>query len=144
MSIIIIALTTLVGANYFISSEEMYNQEFYQPVIEEFESYSLAHYERILEVENRYHAGNIEEDAALINLNEDSSIVDTPKTDTLISINSATVEEFEILPGIGPSIASNIVRYRKENGKFESVDDLLNVRGIGKTRLENIRPYLKL
>lgn len=56
-----------------------------------------------------------------------------------ININKATVDELVKLPGIGPAIAARIVEYRAEFGPFKSVDELLNVRGIGKARLEAIR-----
>lgn len=55
-----------------------------------------------------------------------------------ININEAGVEEFSVLPGIGEVLAQRIVDYRNENGAFQSVDDLLNVKGIGKKRFEDI------
>lgn len=59
-----------------------------------------------------------------------------------ININSATAEELESLPGIGPVTARAIVEYRKQNGGFSSVDELLAVHGIGAKRLEQIRPFV--
>jgi competence protein ComEA len=56
-----------------------------------------------------------------------------------ININSATLEELESLPGIGPSLGQRILDYRDENGPFRSVDELLNVSGIGEKRLADIR-----
>ncbi|MEO0082139.1 MAG: helix-hairpin-helix domain-containing protein [candidate division WOR-3 bacterium] len=57
-----------------------------------------------------------------------------------ININTASVELLEQLPGIGPMTARRIVEYREEHGRFSSVDDLLNVKGIGPKKLEAIRP----
>jgi len=56
-----------------------------------------------------------------------------------VDINAATAEELEELMGIGPALAQAIVDYREEHGPFASVDELLEVSGIGETRLDNIR-----
>lgn len=56
-----------------------------------------------------------------------------------ININSASQEELEELPGVGPSIAERIVEHRDANGPFASVDDLQDVKGIGPATLEKIR-----
>jgi competence protein ComEA len=55
------------------------------------------------------------------------------------NINSASAVELEVLPGIGEVIAQEILDYRTENGPFGSVDDLLDVSGIGEVTLENVR-----
>jgi competence protein ComEA len=57
----------------------------------------------------------------------------------LINVNSATATELEALPGVGEVIAQAIVDYRTENGPFTSVDQLLDVSGIGDATLEDIR-----
>ncbi|MEW6459251.1 MAG: ComEA family DNA-binding protein [Bacillota bacterium] len=59
--------------------------------------------------------------------------------DSRININTADRAELERLPGIGPSLAERIIRYREQNGPFSSVDDLKNVSGIGEKRLEGLR-----
>jgi competence protein ComEA len=66
-----------------------------------------------------------------------SSGVDAPAA--LISLSSATVEELDELPGVGPITAQKIVDYRGEHGPFASVDDLDAVPGIGPTRIEQLR-----
>lgn len=55
-----------------------------------------------------------------------------------ISINQAGKEEIMALPGIGDVLAERIVVYRQEHGAFSSVEELLNVEGLGKKRLEEI------
>lgn len=60
----------------------------------------------------------------------------------MININTATQTEFEKLPGIGSSIASKIVNYRKENGKFNTIEDIKNVSGIGEAKFNNIKGYI--
>jgi competence protein ComEA len=56
-----------------------------------------------------------------------------------ISLSSATIEELDELPGVGPITAQKIVDYRAEHGPFASVDDLDAVPGIGPTRIEQLR-----
>ncbi|HHZ18734.1 MAG TPA: ComEA family DNA-binding protein [Acholeplasmataceae bacterium] len=61
-----------------------------------------------------------------------------------ISINSASVEELMRLPGIGESRARSIVDYRKEHGRFNSLEELVNVNGISKNLLEQIKEIICL
>ncbi len=56
-----------------------------------------------------------------------------------ISLNRADAATLETLPGVGPVIAERIVAHRDSNGPFESVDDLLEVPGIGEAKLASIR-----
>jgi len=58
-----------------------------------------------------------------------------------ININTATVEELQTLPKIGPKTAEAIVKYRKEH-PFKSVDELTEIKGIGEKKLEKIKPLV--
>ena len=60
----------------------------------------------------------------------------------LVDANTASAEELDTVPGIGPAIAGRIVAYRTQNGPFGSVADLEAVRGIGPRTLERMSPYL--
>ena len=62
--------------------------------------------------------------------------------DGRIDINTATLEEFESLPGIGPTTAKRIVDYRNVNGRFDTVEDLTEVSGIGEKTIEILRDKL--
>lgn len=62
----------------------------------------------------------------------------------MININTATQTELETLPGIGPSIALNIINYRKDNGKFNSIEDLKQVSGIGESKYSKIKDLIKI
>ena len=59
-----------------------------------------------------------------------------------LNINTASQEAFETLPGIGPAKAAEIIAYREQHGNFSTIDDLLNVPGIGPATLDSIRDCL--
>jgi competence protein ComEA len=61
-----------------------------------------------------------------------------------INLNTATVEQLDTLPGVGPVRAGAIVAWRNANGKFTSVDQLGEVDGIGPGRLEKLRPLVRV
>jgi len=63
-----------------------------------------------------------------------------PTVSPMVDINTASVSELETLPGVGPAIASAIVQTREDRGPFLSVDELLEVPGIGDAKLAQIRP----
>jgi len=56
-----------------------------------------------------------------------------------IDINTATVEQLDTLPGIGPTKAGEIITYRQKNGAFDRIEDIQNVSGIGPATFEEIR-----
>lgn len=62
----------------------------------------------------------------------------------IVDINSATLSELDALPGVGPSTAQAIIDYRVANGPYASVDDLLNVRGIGPSKLAAMRARVRV
>jgi competence protein ComEA len=59
-----------------------------------------------------------------------------------INLNSATVEQLEALPGIGPKTAQLIVEYRQKSGGFKKVEELMNVKGIGEKSFLKLKPML--
>ena len=61
---------------------------------------------------------------------------------SLIDLNTATGQDLESLPGIGPVMAGRIISHREANGPFLSVDELENVSGIGPKTMESIRPLV--
>lgn len=61
-----------------------------------------------------------------------------------IDLNKADLQQLQSLPGIGAAIAQRILDFRKANGPFERVEELLKVRGIGEKSLEKLRPYLRV
>ena len=64
--------------------------------------------------------------------------------DGRVSVNSATEAELEDLPGVGPVMARRIVDHRTTNGSFVTVEDLLDVPGIGEATLARLRPLVRI
>ncbi|MGE3107052.1 MAG: ComEA family DNA-binding protein [Phycisphaerales bacterium] len=68
---------------------------------------------------------------------------DPPTASSTININTATLAELELLPGIGPSLAQRIIEHREKYGAFRSVDELDRVKGIGAKILQRVRPLVR-
>jgi competence protein ComEA len=62
----------------------------------------------------------------------------------LLSLNEVSARELEDLPGIGPALAERIIEYRERTGRFSSLEELKNVKGIGERLYNKICPYIKL
>ena len=62
----------------------------------------------------------------------------------VVNVNTASAEQLSMLPGVGPSRAHAIVTLRKQSGGFKSVEDLLEVKGIGEASLAKLRPFVAL
>lgn len=60
----------------------------------------------------------------------------------IININKANETDLQTLPGIGASLAGRIVEYRNSNGKFNEIEDIKNVSGIGDSKYENIKNFI--
>jgi competence protein ComEA len=67
-----------------------------------------------------------------------------PKAGEVLDLNTATVGQLDALPGVGPVTAAAIVAWRHANGKFTRVDQLAEVDGIGPSRLEKLRPLVRV
>ena len=61
---------------------------------------------------------------------------------TKVNINKASQSDLESLSGVGPSLASKIIDYRNNNGKFSNIEDIKNVSGIGDNKFEAIKDYI--
>lgn len=66
------------------------------------------------------------------------------KTTSIVNINTANKNQLMSLPGIGPSYADRIIEYRTSRGLFSSIDELSNVKGIGRKKLQKLRPFVRL
>ena len=80
-------------------------------------------------------------------LSPNTQIQSAPSVQTeesyLLDINTATATQLQELPGIGAVIAQRIVDYRNANGVFQSIEDLMNVEGIGEKKLQAIEELIK-
>lgn len=99
--------------------------------------------------------GEVEQNMAIDNPNTQGSQTQTSNSsktsnnstsskNTIVNINTASQTELETLPGIGPSTALKIINYRKENGKFKSIEDIKKVSGIGDAKFEKIKSFIKV
>ena len=61
----------------------------------------------------------------------------------VVNVNTATLEELQLLPGIGAARAEALIALRKQRGGFKSLEELKDVKGIGDASLERLRPYVR-
>jgi competence protein ComEA len=59
-----------------------------------------------------------------------------------VNLNTATVEQLQSLPGVGPAMAKRILEHRTKVGKFTKIDEILNVKGIGEKRFQKMKDRL--
>ncbi len=71
-------------------------------------------------------------------------IVDGQENNEKVNINIAKQTELETLPGIGPSLALRMIKYREENGKFKSIEEIKNVKGMGESKFIEIKELIKV
>jgi competence protein ComEA len=59
-----------------------------------------------------------------------------------VNVNTATAEQFATLPGVGVKLGARIVEYRQKAGSFKTIDELMNVKGIGEKNFTKLQPHL--
>ena len=62
----------------------------------------------------------------------------------MVDLNTATLKQLDSLPGIGPAIAERILKFRRKNGPFKRIEDLMNVRGIGEKKFLKLRDRIEV
>lgn len=161
----------LWAINPFLGADNPYDDEYYAPLMEAFYERTAERYEEKRELLERYYPGQPDTIESLARalippefepeiqqviemrqqvppstsiVQADTTKPERPPDSVRININTATLTELTKLPGIGPSIAARIIEYREQNGSFKRVDDITNVRGIGQTRLEQLREILEI
>ena len=95
-------------------------------------------------------SAQVEDDTSL-NLPGSESTERTTTVDTggetsadLLNINTATLEELDSLPGIGPTIAQRIIDYRTKNGAFSTIEEIMDVSGVGPATFDEIKDLIKV
>jgi competence protein ComEA len=68
--------------------------------------------------------------------------VEASEPSGVVNINTASAEELQLLPRVGPSLAGRIIEFRQTNGPFRTVDEILAVKGIGDSSFEKLAPYI--
>lgn len=162
-------LSLLLTGSFFIKQTYNYRQESYNQILAEFERKSIQLYQQKAENDKRYLPPSIPEDEKDESIKAANKVItavsretgtgeitaatepDVPNGETgkaepaavlKININKAGIDELKQLKGIGDATARNIISYRNENGAFKTAEDLLQVRGIGEKRLEDIKPHI--
>ena len=79
-----------------------------------------------------------------LNLQTQPTELGKPLYDGKIDINSATIDQLQLLPGIGEALAQRIIDYRTEHGEFAAIEELMNVSGIGEKKFTALRDYIKI
>lgn len=80
-----------------------------------------------------------------IDKNNDAQILNNSSSkNEKVNINEATKEELQKINGIGEGKADNIIKYRNENGIFNSIEDIKNINGIGESLFEKIKDYISI
>lgn len=107
------------------------------------------------------YAGGLLANADIENLNMADKVVDGDKitiptkrtaeilrenssTDDIININTASVEELQKLPRVGPATAKSIIEYREKHGKFKTIEEIKNVPRIGEKTFEKFKDKIKI
>jgi competence protein ComEA len=90
----------------------------------------------------RFAPGLILEQKRVDAADQDRSGLNEEQQGAKININQATADQLQLLPGIGPALSKRIVECREANGRFERIEDLMQVRGIGPKTFERMRDCL--
>ena len=144
ITVLVILLVTLMGINAIVTPSAPFEQDRYRKIDEKFRRRSTLLKQKEQQILARYQVEDAPAEPA------ESAAADTfpnpPKKaaakGSLIDINAADGKTLQRLPGIGPSYAGHILKYRRRNGGFKAKEELLRINGIGAKRLQKISPLI--
>ena len=70
------------------------------------------------------------------------SLDEAKTTNVKLDLNKAAAHDFALLPGVGPVLANRLVEHRIENGRYDTVDELREVKGVGERTLQRLQPWV--
>ena len=148
VGVLLLLIAVLATASQYVESKVITSDEQYAALEAEFERRSEALKQEEAELMKRYNpaplALTVNEAISSDTTDSSSAAMETGEVTEKININTADSETLQKLTGIGPTYAQRIIDYRNEAGPFKTVDELLKIKGIGKKRLEKIKPFIKL
>ncbi|HEX6983292.1 MAG TPA: helix-hairpin-helix domain-containing protein [Balneolaceae bacterium] len=150
---LMVVLIVLASINLALSPAVAFEEDHYRKLEKQFVARTAALRAKEEKLMRRYFPANVKKQSV-------ASSVDTMTADTtketmvqegsqiaenrLININTASQKALETLPGIGPAYAKRIITYRKKYGGFQSIGELIKIKGIGEKRLDKLKPFIKL
>ncbi len=147
---ILMTTAMLLSSLLFWTAPGVYNsEEIYADLDRVFEERSMVQQAETENILARYQpetsskeASNLEHVKPVV-VNNDTT-AKAIEAEILININSANAAELQRLPGIGPAYSKRIVDWRQENGSFTKKEQLLEIKGIGSARFDQIKDLIKL
>ena len=79
---------------------------------------------------------------ALVSAQQEPAAQAPAKAAATVNLNTATADQLDSLPGVGPAMAARILEYRQKNGGFKKIEELMNIKGIGEKNFLKLKPLV--
>jgi comEA protein len=146
ISVLLIIFAVLLFMNAIISASSPFDDEYYSELDARFQMRTALMQQEDQQIMSRYRgeSANISSTDTLAPDSTAGQVFAEIPEAALININSADPASLQQLRGIGAAYSQRIVEYRQQNGPFQSVSEVLNIKGIGEVRLRKISPFITL